>query len=163
VIELLKGFPDNVTAFACHDHVTKSDYETVVIPDFEDRLRRHKKVRPIVTSRLISTGSILARSGDTKFGVSHFFDWERGALVTDVEWIKQAVKFFSLFGFLTLREGRVFPFAEANKARAGGALGTPAMPVSGFDLLWSTAALHSCCRRCGAPRRTDHSLLLRDL
>lgn len=118
MIELLKGFPDNVTAFACHDHVTKSDYETVVIPDFEDRLRGHKKVRLYCEIAPdfdgIDPGAVWE---DTKFGVSHFFDWERGALVTDVEWIKQAVKFFSLFGFLTLREGRVFPFAEANKAR----------------------------------------------
>ena len=34
MIELLKGFPDNVTAFALHGHVTKADYDTVLIPDF---------------------------------------------------------------------------------------------------------------------------------
>ena len=43
VIEVLKDFPDNVTAIVCHGHVTKSDYETVLIPDVEDRLKRHKK------------------------------------------------------------------------------------------------------------------------
>ena len=118
MIELLKGFPDNITAFACHDHVTKSDYETVLIPDFEDRLGRHKRVRlycevaPDFVG--IDPGAVWE---DTKFGVSHFFDWERGALVTDVAWMKQAVRFLNLFGFLTLREGRVFPIAEADKAR----------------------------------------------
>ena len=45
MIELLKGFPDNVAAFALHEHVTKADYDQLLIPDFEDRLRRHKKLR----------------------------------------------------------------------------------------------------------------------
>ncbi|MGA9362669.1 MAG: STAS/SEC14 domain-containing protein, partial [Mycobacterium sp.] len=45
MIELLKGFPDNVAAFAYHGHITKADYDKVLIPDFEDRLRRHKKLR----------------------------------------------------------------------------------------------------------------------
>jgi hypothetical protein len=38
-------------------------------------------------------------------------------MVTDVEWVKQAVKFFSLFGFLMPGEGRVFSTAEADKPR----------------------------------------------
>jgi len=45
VIKALTGFPDNVAAFACHGHVTKSDYETVLIPDVDRRLERHDKVR----------------------------------------------------------------------------------------------------------------------
>jgi hypothetical protein len=28
VIEALKDFPDDVAAFACHGHLTKTDYET---------------------------------------------------------------------------------------------------------------------------------------
>ncbi len=38
MIELLKDFPDNVAAFAFYGHVTKADYDTVLIPDFEDAL-----------------------------------------------------------------------------------------------------------------------------
>ena len=45
MIEALTNFPDNVIAIACHGHVTKADYETVLIPDIEDKLSRHKKVR----------------------------------------------------------------------------------------------------------------------
>ena len=45
VIEALKDFPDNIMAWAFHGHVTKADYETVLIPDIEDKLSRHKKVR----------------------------------------------------------------------------------------------------------------------
>jgi hypothetical protein len=31
MIELLKGFPDNVAAFALHGHVTKDDYDDRVL------------------------------------------------------------------------------------------------------------------------------------
>ena len=43
MIEVLKDFPDNVIAFACHGHVTKADYETVLIPDIEDKLKSAQK------------------------------------------------------------------------------------------------------------------------
>jgi hypothetical protein len=33
MIEVLEGFGDNIAAYACHGHVTKADYETVLIPD----------------------------------------------------------------------------------------------------------------------------------
>ncbi|BBX82130.1 hypothetical protein MAUB_00030 [Mycolicibacterium aubagnense] len=42
MIELLTGFPDNVAAFAYHGQVTRADYEKVLIPDFDDRLRRRE-------------------------------------------------------------------------------------------------------------------------
>ncbi|VBA36962.1 hypothetical protein LAUMK13_01402 [Mycobacterium innocens] len=42
MIERLQGFPDDVAAFAFHGHVTKTDYDTVLVPDFEDRLARHQ-------------------------------------------------------------------------------------------------------------------------
>jgi hypothetical protein len=45
MIEALKDFPDNVVAFACHGHITKHDYATVLIPAIEKALRQHDKVR----------------------------------------------------------------------------------------------------------------------
>ena len=45
MIKALKDFPDNVIAIACHGRVTRADYETVLVPDIEDKLSRHKKVR----------------------------------------------------------------------------------------------------------------------
>ena len=45
MIEMLKGFPENVAAYACHGHVTKADYDTVLMPDVADRFSRHEKLR----------------------------------------------------------------------------------------------------------------------
>jgi hypothetical protein len=129
VIEALTNFPDNVTAFACHGHVTKADYETVLIPDIEGKLNRHKKVRIYCEIAPDYVGiDPDAVWEDTKFGFSHLFDWERAVMVTDVEWMKQAVKFFGgVFGFLApVGEWRVFPTAEADKAREWVVGGGPA-------------------------------------
>lgn len=115
MIELLKGFPDNVVALACHGHVTKADYEPVLIPDVNDRFTRHDKVRiyyeiaPDFAG--VDPGAVW---DDTKLGFSHFRNWERLAVVTDVDWMKHAVRFF---GFLMPAQLRTFPTAEADSAR----------------------------------------------
>ena len=62
MIELLKGFPDNVAAFALHGHVTKDDYDRVLIPDFENRLVT-KSCASTLTSPLIWRASIREQSG----------------------------------------------------------------------------------------------------
>jgi stage II sporulation SpoAA-like protein len=118
VIELLKEFPDNVVALAFHGHVTKADYDEVLVADFEDRLARHKKVRIYLEVAPDFTGlDPGAVWEDTRFGFGHFFDWDRCALVSDVEWVKHVAKFSEFFGFLWPGEYRAFPEAEAGKAR----------------------------------------------
>jgi len=120
VIVLLAGFPDNVSAFVLRAHVTKADYETVLIPEIEGKLRRHKKVRlycEIAPDYVgIDPGAVWE---DTKFGFNHLFDWDRAVMVTDVEWMRQAVKFFGgVFGFLApVGQWCVFPTADADRAR----------------------------------------------
>ncbi len=115
MIELLHGFPDNVAAFACHGHLTKSDYETVLIPDIDDKFTRHDKLRVYYEVPSDFDGVELgAVWDDTKLGLSHFRHWERLAVITDVDWIRHATGFF---GFLMPGELRVFPTAEAAKAR----------------------------------------------
>ena len=115
VIELLKGFPDDVAAYACHGHVSKDDYETVLIPDINERLARHDKVRIYYETASdfcgVDPGAVW---DDTKVGLSHFLSWKRLAVVTDVDWMRHAVK---IFGFLMPAQLRTFPTAEADKAR----------------------------------------------
>ncbi len=117
MIELLKGFPDNVAAFALHGQVTKADYDRVLIPDFEDRLHRHKKLRIYIeiASDLegFDPGAVWE---DQKLGWKHFFDWERCAVVTDVAWAQHIAKFSEFFGFLWPGQYRAFPETEAGEA-----------------------------------------------
>jgi hypothetical protein len=114
VIEMLTDFPDDVVAFMCHGRVTKDDYDTVLIPEVEKKLKQHDKLRIYYEFAPDFDGvDPGAAWEDARVGFSHFLHWERIALVTDVEWIKQ----MRFFGFLMPAEVRTFPLAEAGKAR----------------------------------------------
>ncbi|WP_018599830.1 STAS/SEC14 domain-containing protein [Mycobacterium sp. 155] len=115
MIEALTGFPDNVAAFVWHGHITQADYEAVLIPDVEQRLTRHDKVRIFYEIAPDFAGvDPDAAWEDTKIGLAHWFRWERLAVVTDVEWIKHTMK---IFGFLMPGELRAFPLAQTTLAR----------------------------------------------
>jgi hypothetical protein len=51
---------------------------------------------------------------DLKVGVAHLSRWERIAVVTDVEWIRNAVR---VFGFLMPAAVQVFPLSAEAAAR----------------------------------------------
>lgn len=115
MIELLAGFPDNVAAFACHGHVTKADYETVLIPEVTRKLDSHDKVRVYYEFAPDFDGfDAGAVWDDTKVGMSHFLRWDQIAVVTDVGWIERTMK---LFGFLMPAQLKTFALAEVDTAR----------------------------------------------
>ena len=115
MIEQLQGFPDNVLGFACHGHVTREDYDTVLVPRVEKALESHDKIRLYYEVASDFEGIDPAAAWeDAMVGIRHPTRWERFAVVTDVDWIARAVKFF---GFLVPGEFRVFPVADAARAR----------------------------------------------
>jgi hypothetical protein len=115
MIEVLQGFPENVIAVACSGHVTKQDYETVLIPRVRQTLAKHQAVRLYyqigVNFRGIEPGAIWE---DFKVGMEHALRWQRIAVVTDVEWIRHTIR---AFGFLIPGDVKIFPVAEQAQAR----------------------------------------------
>ena len=115
MIEQLKSFPENVLAFVCSGRVTKADYDSVLIPSVIDALRSQNKVRLYYETAGdfagIDPGAIWE---DFRIGIEHLSRWERVAVVTDVEWIKQTVH---LFGFLMPAAVRSFAASETDSAR----------------------------------------------
>lgn len=115
MIERLSGFPDNVCAFVCHGHVTREDYTTVLVPAVQAAFENHDKVRLYYETGPDFSGiDPSAVWQDTAVGMSHFFDWERIAVVTDVDWIKKPFEFFT---FLIPAQMKVFPSTQAEDAR----------------------------------------------
>lgn len=115
MIELLKGFPSNVVAIACHGEVTKQDYDTVLIPAVEKALQNHDKVRLLYeVGPDFTSYDAGAAWDDFKVGMEHYSRWDRVAVITDIEWIKLAMRLFSMFlpGAM-----RVYPTADAAQAR----------------------------------------------
>lgn len=96
------------------EHLTKADYQ-LVLADIEDRLVRHDRL-----SMYCKVGADYAGSDgdadwqDWKSSFASWFHWDRGAIVTDVEWMGWATR---LFGLLVPGDWRVYPTARAASAR----------------------------------------------
>lgn len=115
MIEILPNFPDNVVAVAGREQVTRHDYETVLVPALEKALEGHDKVRLYYEIGADFAGiDPGAMWEDFRVGVEHLLSWDRVAVVTDVDWIRQTMKAFS---FLMPGEIRIFSTAEAAQAR----------------------------------------------
>ncbi|MEZ5828153.1 MAG: STAS/SEC14 domain-containing protein [Hyphomicrobiales bacterium] len=115
MIELLKGFPDNVVAVSGHGRITRNDYDTILIPTVEKALQSHDKIRLLYEMGPEFDGvDPGAAWEDFKLGMEHLSRWERVALITDVPWIAQSMRLFSFFMPGAMR---VYPTAEAAKAR----------------------------------------------
>jgi hypothetical protein len=116
MIEHLSHFPDGVLAFVCKGRVTKADYDTVLIPAVVDALKRHPKVRLYYETAPDFTGfDVGAIWDDFSVGMEHIMRWDRVAVVTDVEWVQQATRLFSL---ILPRSVRIFPRSDTAAARA---------------------------------------------
>jgi hypothetical protein len=115
VIELLRGFPDNVVAIKCHGEVTRKDYDTVLVPAIEKALSSHDKIRLLYEAgpefEGVDAGAVWE---DFMVGMENFPRWERVAVITDVEWISLATRLFSFAIPGTLR---VYAMEDAAKAR----------------------------------------------
>ncbi len=115
MIEHLSNFPDHVLAFVCKGRVTKADYDAVLVPAVVKALEKHERVRLYYeTSADFSGIDPAAMWEDFEVGMEHLKRWERIAVVTDVEWIKQTMR---LFSFLMPDAMKSFSTSEAAQAR----------------------------------------------
>lgn len=115
MIEQLPNFPDNVVAIICKGRVTKADYDSVLVPAVRDALEKHDKVRIYYEIASDFAGfDPGAMWEDFRVGMEHLSRWERVALVTDVEWIKHTMQFFS---FMMPGDIQAFPTSQGDQAR----------------------------------------------
>lgn len=115
MIKVLTGFPDNVVACSGEGHITRKDYEDVLIPAVNAALGRHAKIRVYYElGPAFSEIDAGAAWEDFKIGVEHLSRWERMAVVTDVGWIRLALGAFRVFMPGQLR---IFAASETSKAR----------------------------------------------
>jgi SpoIIAA-like len=116
MIEQLTGFPNNVIAFLCSGRVTRADYDSILVPAAVHALRAHEKVRLYYETGEDFMGfDAGAMWEDFRVGVEHLARWERVAVVTDVNWIKKAVR---LFAFLMPATTKLFSQSKSAEARA---------------------------------------------
>jgi hypothetical protein len=115
MIEMLLGFPDDVIGLKCTGQLTKEDDESVLIPSLDAAFRQHQRMNAYCQIDSFSGIHPDAMWDTVKVKAGHFTRWGRVAVVTDTDWISHTVQ---LFAFLMPRDVRLFPLAEAEKARA---------------------------------------------
>lgn len=116
MIVQLDDFPRNIVAFVCKGRVTGSDYHQVIIPAVQKALQTHDKVRLYYQTDADFAGfDAGALWEDFKIGMENITRWERVAVVSDIDWIKNAVRFFA---FLLPATTKLFSLPDAAQARA---------------------------------------------
>ena len=114
MLEPMENLPGNVVGFTARGRVTGEDYERVLIPIVEKKLEEHSKIRLIYHLDEGVTGmDAAAMWDDAKVGVRHISSWERIAIVSDIDWIRNAVR---LFGFTMPGPVKTFRNRDLSKA-----------------------------------------------
>jgi hypothetical protein len=93
MLERIQGLPDNIIGFEAKGKVTGDDYESLLIPAVEKMTAQHKKIRFLYHLGDDFLGfTTKAIWDDAKVGIQHLASWDRVAVVTDLEWIRTAIK-----------------------------------------------------------------------
>ncbi len=86
-IEIKEKSWENILTMRLSGKLTKEDYEAFV-PEIERMIKAHDKVRILVELVDFHGWTAAAAWEDTKFGLRHFSDIERMAIVGDAAWEK---------------------------------------------------------------------------
>lgn len=95
MIEIIHDIPASICGFLATGEVSAQDYEQVLIPEIEARLKQTDKIRILYHLAPTFTGFTGgAIWDDAKLGLSHLRSWDKIAIVTDEDWLTSAIGFF---------------------------------------------------------------------
>jgi len=113
---VLDGYPDDVAAFRAEGVITRDDYQETLIPALEERISAQVKVKLLYWCGEEFEGfSAGAMWDDARFGLTHWGDFSKIAVVSDIGWVRQSVK---LFAPLMRAPVQVFQNAEIDDAKS---------------------------------------------
>ncbi|MEO6831266.1 MAG: STAS/SEC14 domain-containing protein [Chitinophagaceae bacterium] len=115
MLRIINDLPGNVLGIEAEGEVTGSDYENVLIPAVDEKLKANEKIRFLYYLGPDFTGfSLEAMIDDAKVGMKNFSTWDRVALVSNHQLINGFAK---LFGYLLPGEVKVYGNAELDEAK----------------------------------------------
>ena len=119
MIEPLDDMPEGTIGFRATGHVTRDDYKDVLLPPMKEAAEAGEVRMVYAVGPGFEKFEAGALAQDTKvgltLGIGHLHSWKRTAIVTDVEWIENAIH---AFGWMTPGEVRVFPLDGLDDAKA---------------------------------------------
>jgi hypothetical protein len=115
LFKVLRGLPDNVLGVEALGKVEDEDYERILIPALEAKRREQEKIRLLYVLGEDFDGYTLgAMWSDARLGFSERSSWEKIAIVSDADWLENAVK---ALGWLVPGEVRVFELDDMDDAK----------------------------------------------
>jgi SpoIIAA-like len=112
MLELIPGLPKNVVGIVATGRVTMRDCQEVLVPAIKRSRKRHDKIRLYYELNSRFPGSAW---DDLDLGLEYASCCERVAIVTDIAWVRLAIK---AVRFLIPSDIRVFPTILAEQGRA---------------------------------------------
>jgi hypothetical protein len=114
--EWLEGFPSDVIAIKARGFITSQDYRDMLVPLVDEELKTHDRLKFL----FILDGDFDSYSGaaawdDVRFGLSHWKDFRRIALVTDIGWIRHGA---GIFAPIMKADIQVFDLAGIEEAKS---------------------------------------------
>ncbi len=115
-VTVIDGLPDDVVGLDAEGVIEARDYDEVIVPLIERKLRDHDRIKLLYrVGRGFERYTAGAIWSDTRIGIKHFTRFSRVALVSDVSWIRHSVR---LFAPMIPAEVHVFADSEIEAAKA---------------------------------------------
>ncbi len=115
MLTIMNDLPDAVLGISAEGKVTGKDYEDVLLPAVEEKLKTHSKIRMLYHLGDTFDGfDLSAMLDDAKIGMKHLSSWEKVAMVSDHHLINTFAKFF---GYLLPCEVLVFKNEALEEAK----------------------------------------------
>jgi hypothetical protein len=117
MVERIEEMPAGTIGFKVVEELTGDDYRERIEPALREAVEAGevRLLFEIDAGFGMDAGAVMedAKTG-LKLGLGHLRSWKRTAVVTDVDWIRKALK---AFGFMTPGEVRIFEPAELGAAK----------------------------------------------
>ena|SRR5215217_6096075 len=107
MIAKLQNIPENVAAFEASGIVTKSDFENVVFPTVEEKVKLFNELNYLLyLNTSVEDFTFKAWLQDLLLGIKNLTKWNRCAIITDNNTVQN---FTEIFSILMPGEFRSFP------------------------------------------------------
>ncbi len=119
MMDVIEDLPSGVIGVRAHGKITHDDYEKVLAPMLESALDAQanqdgtSKISFLYVIEGFDGAEVEAVWDDTKLGIRHWNDFERIALVTDIDWMKNMTK---MFAWMIPAEVKVLHLADIEEA-----------------------------------------------
>ncbi|MEX2519612.1 MAG: STAS/SEC14 domain-containing protein [Paracoccaceae bacterium] len=115
-VTIMEGLPDDVIGVSLRGALSARDYAETIEPLIERKLGAHKRIKCIFRVgpefKSMTPGAVWS---DARIGVTHFSDFSKIALVSDLDWMRHATR---LFAPLISAQVHVFDDDDLEEAKA---------------------------------------------